>query len=98
MVVSHGRPAYIIVNPDACEAASRPPTRPIRRGPTVREFLEFLASAPAPDPGFADDIEAIQASAGATPPRSVGAPAEASADGRCDGDRRLAHGASAGTG
>ena len=68
IVLSHGRPVYVIVSPDTYAAVSRPPAPPSPRGRTLRELMEFLASAPAPDPGFADDIEAIQASAGDAPP------------------------------
>jgi hypothetical protein len=68
MVLSHGRPAYVIVSPDAYEAASQPPEPSIPRGRKLSEALAFLAAAPAPDPGFADDLEAIMASAGDAPP------------------------------
>jgi hypothetical protein len=67
MVLSHGRPAYVIVSPDAYEAASQPPAPSIPRGRKLGELLDFFATAPAPDPGFADDIEAIQASVGDEP-------------------------------
>jgi len=57
MVVSHGRPAYVIVTPDVYDAGQRPSPAP--RGRRLREVLTMLATAPRPDPAFADDLEAI---------------------------------------
>ena len=65
MVVSHGRPAYVIVTPDAYEAVRRPP--PMPRGRKLRDVLAMLTDAPGPDPDFANDLEAIRASADAIP-------------------------------
>jgi PHD/YefM family antitoxin component YafN of YafNO toxin-antitoxin module len=66
MVLSHGRPAYVIVNPEAFEAGRRP-LAGVPAGRRLREALEILAAAPLPDPQFADDLEAIRASVGAMP-------------------------------
>lgn len=57
MVVSHGRPAYVIVTPDVYDAGRRPGRAPAGR--RLRDVLAMLAAAPRPDPGFADDLEAI---------------------------------------
>jgi hypothetical protein len=57
MVVSHGRPAYVIVTPDAYDAGRHPAPAP--RGRRLRDVLAMLAVAPRPDPQFADDLEAI---------------------------------------
>lgn len=65
MVVSHGRPAYVIVTPDAYEADRQPPPR--SRGRKLRDVLAMLTDAPSPDPQFADDLEAIRASANSIP-------------------------------
>jgi hypothetical protein len=65
MVVSHGRPAYVIVTPDIYETDRQPP--PMPRGRKLRDILAMLADAPSPDPDFADDLEAIRASADAIP-------------------------------
>jgi hypothetical protein len=68
MVLSHGRPAYVILSPYAYDSGRRPPEAPIPLGRRLRDALAFLATAPRPDPDFADDLEAIRASAGDTPP------------------------------
>jgi hypothetical protein len=57
------RPAFIIVHPDDTTAA--PP--PARRGRPLREALGILASAAPPDPGFADDLEAVLRNVGHAP-------------------------------
>jgi hypothetical protein len=49
---------FRIVHPDD-EAAAQPPVT--RRGRPMAEVVEMLATAPRPDPGFADDLEAVQA-------------------------------------
>lgn len=55
VVVNRERPAYVIVHPDDHAAASRSP----RRGRPLREALSLLANAAPPDPGFAEDLEAV---------------------------------------
>ena len=56
------RPAFVIVHPDDMTLAS-----PSRRGRLLREALGILASAAAPDPGFADDLEAVLRDVGPAP-------------------------------
>src|SRR5262249_34730314 len=68
MVLSHGRPAYVIVSPDAYEVAGRRPAPPSPRGRPLSEVLELLRALPLPDPEFGDDLEAIRASVGPMPP------------------------------
>ena len=68
MVLDHGRPAYVIVSPEAYEAGGRPATRLIPGSRRLSDALEIMAAAPSPDPQFADDLEAIRASAGEVPP------------------------------
>jgi hypothetical protein len=63
LVVSHERPAFVIVHPDDTTAGA--PTT--RRGRPLREALGVLAGAAMPDPGFADDMEAVLADVGPTP-------------------------------
>jgi PHD/YefM family antitoxin component YafN of YafNO toxin-antitoxin module len=63
MVVSRGRPACVIVDPDAYEAGQRP----IPGARRLRDALEILSSAPTPNEAFASDLEAIRASAGVSP-------------------------------
>ena len=65
MVVSHGRPAYVIVTPDVYDAGRQP--GPLPRGRRLRDVLAMLATAPRPDPGFADDLEAIVESVDTVP-------------------------------
>jgi hypothetical protein len=62
-VMNRERPAFVIVHPDdtACGAARA------RRGRPLREALAVLASAPLPDPQFADDMEAVLAEIGPAP-------------------------------
>jgi hypothetical protein len=67
MVLSHGRPAYVLVTPDAYESGHRPKAGSPSGGRRLRDALEILAAAPRPDPSFGDDLEAIQASAGPMP-------------------------------
>jgi PHD/YefM family antitoxin component YafN of YafNO toxin-antitoxin module len=66
MVLSHGRPAFLIVSPDAYEGRGRPRATP-NVGRPLREALEILAAAPRPDPDFAADLEAVRASVGPLP-------------------------------
>jgi hypothetical protein len=57
MVVSHGRPAYVIVTSDAYDAGRQP--GPVPRGRRLRDVIAMLGVGPAPDPQFADDLKAI---------------------------------------
>lgn len=68
MVLSHGHPAYVIVSPEVYEAGRGVPERVALRGRRLADALQILAGAPLPDERFADDLEAIRASAGAVPP------------------------------
>jgi|SRR5690348_7097770 len=63
VVVNHERPAFVIVHPDDT-AAGLPGTR---RGRPLREALGLLIGAAIPDPGFADDMEAVLADVGPAP-------------------------------
>jgi len=63
VVVNHERPAFVIMHPDDTTAGSAP----ARRGRPLREALRLLADAARPDPGFAEDMEAVLADAGPTP-------------------------------
>ena len=62
VVVNRERPAIVILHPDA--AAGSPTAR---RGRPLREALGLLAGAALPDPGFADDMEAVLADVGPAP-------------------------------
>jgi hypothetical protein len=63
VVVNHERPAFVIMHPD--DAAAGPP--PARPGRPLREAARLLAAAALPDPGFADDMEAVLADVGPAP-------------------------------
>jgi hypothetical protein len=63
VVVNHERPAFVIVHPD--DTAADSPTA--RRGRPLREALGLLAGAALPDPGFAEDMEAVLADVGPAP-------------------------------
>ena len=63
VVVNHERPAFIIMHPDDTAAGSRA----ARRGRPLHEALGLLAGAALPDPGFADDVEAVLADVGPLP-------------------------------
>lgn len=63
VVVNHERPAFVIMHPDDTTADPRP----ARRGRPLRDALRVLAGAALPDPGFADDMEAVLADIGPTP-------------------------------
>ncbi len=67
MVLSHGRPVYVIITPEAYEAGRRPLSGAVPRGRPLRDAIAGLAAAPRPDPTFGDDLEAILASAGTMP-------------------------------
>ena len=62
VVVNHERPTFVIMHPD--DTAGSPPARP---GRPLREALRVLAGAALPDPGFADDMEAVLADIGPAP-------------------------------
>jgi hypothetical protein len=64
MVLSHGRPVYVIVNPDVYEAG---PSGSRARGRRLSEAVAILAEAPRPDPEFGNDLETIRASIGVMP-------------------------------
>ena len=63
VVVNHERPTFVIMHPD--DTAARQAT--VRPGRPLREALGLLASAALPDPGFADDMEAVLAEVGPAP-------------------------------
>ena len=63
LVVNHERPAFVIVHPD--DTVAGPPSA--RRGRPLPEALGLLAGAAIPDPGFADDMEAVLADIGPIP-------------------------------
>jgi hypothetical protein len=62
-VINHERPTFVIMHPDdpAASVTAGP------RGRPLREALALLASAALPDPGFADDMEAVLADVGTIP-------------------------------
>jgi hypothetical protein len=55
VVLNHERPAFVIMHPDDTPADSPGG----RLGRPLREALRLLAGAALPDPGFADDTEAV---------------------------------------
>jgi hypothetical protein len=63
VVVNHERPTFVIMHPDDAVADSSA----VRRGRRLREALALLASAALPDPGFADDMEAVLSAVGPLP-------------------------------
>jgi hypothetical protein len=65
VVLNHGRPAYVIVSRDDYDRAG--PTSAGRRGRSLKAALEILASAPLPDPAFAEDMKAVRESVGPMP-------------------------------
>lgn len=62
-VMNRERPVFVIVHPD--DAIAGPLTA--RRGRPLHEALTLLAGAALPDPGFADDMEAVLADIGPVP-------------------------------
>lgn len=60
VVLSHERPVYLILNP---QDRHRQPSQ----GRQLSEALDLLATAPLPDPGFADDMMAVLDSVGRMP-------------------------------
>jgi hypothetical protein len=65
VILNHGRPAYVIVNREDYERSS---ARTVGRSRRLDEALAILATAPLPDPAFADDLEAVRELVGAPPP------------------------------
>jgi hypothetical protein len=63
LVVNHERPAFVIMHPDDMASGSQAG----RRGRPLSEALDLLAGAALPDPGFADDMEAVLADVGSQP-------------------------------
>jgi hypothetical protein len=61
VVVNRERPVLVIVHPDDLPSAAP------RRGRPLQEALALLAQAPPPDPGFAEDLEAVLDSVGPPP-------------------------------
>jgi hypothetical protein len=62
IVLNRERPAFVIVHPDDHGHATPP-----RLGRPLREALTDLAQAAPPDPGFAEDMEAVLKSVGPLP-------------------------------
>jgi len=63
-VMNRERAAFVIVHPDDTSTVAATPARSGRR---LREALGILATAALPDPGFADDMEAVLADIGPAP-------------------------------
>ena len=63
LVISHGRPAFVIVHPDDDPAGAHA----VPRGRPLREALALLTAGPAPDPDFAEDMAAVRADIGPEP-------------------------------
>jgi hypothetical protein len=57
VILNHGRPAYVIINREDYESSG---ARAVGRGRRLAAALEILATAPRPDPAFADDLEAVR--------------------------------------
>jgi hypothetical protein len=62
VVLNRERPVLAIVHPD-----DLPQSGTRRRGRAVREIASLLAGAPAPDPDFAKDMDAVLGSVGSAP-------------------------------
>lgn len=62
VVLNRERPVLAIVHPDDLPQSSTK-----RRGRAVRDIASLLAGAPAPDPDFAKDMEAVLGSVGSAP-------------------------------
>jgi hypothetical protein len=63
VVVNRERPAFVIVHPDDYAATASPG----RLGRPLDEALAMMANVPAPDPAFAEDMEAVLREVGTTP-------------------------------
>jgi hypothetical protein len=64
VVENRERPVFVIVHPDDSPFATHALGR---RGRTLGEALDLLAGAAMPDPGFAEDMEAVLAEVGPVP-------------------------------
>jgi hypothetical protein len=62
VVMNRERPVFVIVHPD-----DHGPATGRRRGRPLREALALLTGAASPDPGFAEDMEAVLDSVGPAP-------------------------------
>ncbi len=62
IVMNRERPAFVILHPDDHGEASPP-----RRGRPLSDALARLAQAPAPDPEFGIDMEAVLRDVGPAP-------------------------------
>lgn len=62
VVLNRERPAFVIVHPDDRRRETLG-----RRGRPLRDALAALAHAALPDPGFAEDMEAVLGSVGPAP-------------------------------
>jgi hypothetical protein len=62
VVLNRERPAFVIVHPDDHQRAVS-----ARKGRRLRAALALLANAAPPDPGFAEDMEAVLDSVGGAP-------------------------------
>jgi hypothetical protein len=60
VVMNRERPAFVILHPDDHG-------RMARRGRPLRDALGVLAMAAPPDPGFAEDMQAVLAAVGPAP-------------------------------
>lgn len=61
VVLSHDRPAYVIVHPDEYPEPGR------RRGRPMSEALRLLATTATPDPEFGNDLEEALGDVGPMP-------------------------------
>jgi hypothetical protein len=62
VVLNRERPAFVIVHPDDHGRTASP-----RQGRRLEDALALLTHAAPPDPGFAEDMEAVLDSVGAAP-------------------------------
>jgi hypothetical protein len=61
VVLNRERPTFVIVHPDDHRRTSA------RQGRRLRDALTMLASVAPPDPGFAEDLEAVLSTVGTVP-------------------------------
>jgi hypothetical protein len=62
VVMNRERPAFVILHPEDHREAT-----PLRRGCPLGDALARLAQAPAPDPDFGTDMEAVLRDVGSAP-------------------------------
>jgi hypothetical protein len=62
VVLSRGRPAYVIIHPEDHAQARLP-----ARGRSLRAALSLLAQVAPPDPDFAEDMTAVRAAVSSAP-------------------------------